>query len=297
MVIMEDDQWNSKVGDTIREYFTEPLNGLPQKEDRFLLTHFTPNAFKSFIKKHRNILLIEFNPSIENSKLEIKKNVWAKPQIVVKITAKNDKEFYKAFKYRRDTIADFIMQTERARIIRAFKSVEDASIKEQLKKKYNISMVVPEGFLMAIKENNYLWLRKELNESSQGISVYFQELNDATILNPVEILKMRNLVLKNYIPGPEEGTYMTTDAVYTPTYTHVNINDMKAIEIRGLWKVENMLYGGGPFITYGIKDETHNRLIIIDGYVFAPNKAKRDFLLQVESIIYSLSIVSPQPQE
>jgi hypothetical protein len=46
----------------------------------------------------------------------------------------------------------------------------------------------------------------------------------------------------------------------------------------------------GPFITYLIEDKINNRYIVLDGFTFAPSVGKRDYVLELESIINSLSL-------
>jgi hypothetical protein len=45
---------------------------------------------------------------------------------------------------------------------------------------------------------------------------------------------------------------------------------------------------GGPFLNYAILDEENNRIISLDGYVYYPNNDKRDLLLQLEAMFYTL---------
>jgi len=72
-----------------------------------------------------------------------------------------------------------------------------------------------------------------------------------------------------------------------PDYREVSFNDKYAIEARSLWRVQGD-FMGGPFVTYTFVDEKTNRLFMIDGWVFAPKYDKRDYMRQVEGIIWSL---------
>jgi hypothetical protein len=46
----------------------------------------------------------------------------------------------------------------------------------------------------------------------------------------------------------------------------------------------------GPFINYAIEDKVNDRVVIVEGYVFAPSVAKRDYMFELEAIIKSVSI-------
>jgi hypothetical protein len=45
---------------------------------------------------------------------------------------------------------------------------------------------------------------------------------------------------------------------------------------------------GGPFINYTLVDGKRNKVVTIDGYVYAPSAPKRDMMIQMEALIYSL---------
>ena len=46
----------------------------------------------------------------------------------------------------------------------------------------------------------------------------------------------------------------------------------------------------GPFLTYILNDETHNRKLVIEGFTFAPNTQKRDYMFELEAILRTIGI-------
>ena len=58
------------------------------------------------------------------------------------------------------------------------------------------------------------------------------------------------------------------------------------MEMRGLWETEND-YMGGPFYHFSYVN-AQNKCISVDGFVYAPNDTKRDYLRQVEAIVKSV---------
>lgn len=46
----------------------------------------------------------------------------------------------------------------------------------------------------------------------------------------------------------------------------------------------------GPFLNYTILDEANNRLIIVEGFTYAPSIKKRAFVFELEAIAKSLKI-------
>jgi hypothetical protein len=63
----------------------------------------------------------------------------------------------------------------------------------------------------------------------------------------------------------------------------------KAYETRGKWEVKND-FMAGPFLNYTIVDEKKNRLIIVEGFTYAPSVNKKAFLFELEAIAKSIKI-------
>ena len=60
--------------------------------------------------------------------------------------------------------------------------------------------------------------------------------------------------------------------------------------MRGLWKLEKA-FMGGPFISHTILDESRNRVVTVEGFVYAPRLDKRLYVREVEAILYTFDIV------
>jgi len=59
------------------------------------------------------------------------------------------------------------------------------------------------------------------------------------------------------------------------------------LEIAGLWRVANDKMGG-PFVSISRLNHDKTKIITIEGYVYAPNFKKGDFIRELKSMIYSL---------
>jgi len=47
---------------------------------------------------------------------------------------------------------------------------------------------------------------------------------------------------------------------------------------------------GGPFVSYSQVDSANNRVIVAEGFVYAPEKKKRPFIRQLEAAIQTLEM-------
>jgi hypothetical protein len=50
----------------------------------------------------------------------------------------------------------------------------------------------------------------------------------------------------------------------------------------------------GPFLNYIIKDTINDRQLVLEGFVFAPSAAKRDYIFEVDAILHSLQITQKE---
>ena len=57
--------------------------------------------------------------------------------------------------------------------------------------------------------------------------------------------------------------------------------------MRGLWKVQND-FMGGPFVSLTVLDPSKKRVVTVEGNVYAPKNNKRNYIRQLEAMIYSL---------
>ena len=285
-------QWDGVIGDSIRAFFGRKYQILPQPEPTFALAHVPVASFKQtkMFKSHHNVLLIDIDEKHTQSGLEAKKNLWSNPQRIVKISAPNDSAFLNLFYENKEAILKIFMESERERLYNLFKAFKDIKVQNEINKHLNLSLEVPGGFYVAKKTPEFIWLRKVTEHNSQGILIYTYDYTDTASFLPRRIISYRDSITKEYIPGTSEGSYMAVSEKYiVPVSKSIDFNDMFAVETRGLWQVEGD-FMGGPFVNYTLVDEKSNKVVTLDGYVYAPNAPKRDLLLQVETIIYSIKL-------
>ena len=67
------------------------------------------------------------------------------------------------------------------------------------------------------------------------------------------------------------------------------VNDKYCGVLRGLWHMKGDMMGG-PFVSHARLDEKNNRVVVVEGFVFAPETDKRNFIRRVESALYTLRL-------
>lgn len=287
VVVIPKEAWAGNPGKVVRKILAQPQLALPQDEPIFDLVNVPPSAFKEIFKTTRNITTVRISSTIEKSSVEFKKDIWAHPQAVVNINAKSQEELEELFLKNADKIVAFFLKAERGRQMQNYKNYRDKAVYNTLLKKFGIKMNVPMGFKIAEKTDDFVWIRYETREISQWIMIYTYEYDSDSIFTPEFQIKKRDEIFKKYVSGPRDGSYMTTEHRIPPVFNIFNHNGNYASEMRGLWKVEKD-YMGGPYVSISELDATKKRIVAIEGSVYAPRYDKRNYLRQVEAMIYSM---------
>ncbi len=289
LVTQNDEQWEGRLGNAVREFFEEEQYGLPQPEKNFKVVHINADALNDMFKKHRNLIIAEVVPDLTNPIIESQNDWQSSPQYAIKIKAKDTDDWIKVFDNQKDALKKIFDKNERARFMDFFRPMINSQIVETLKSTYGFSMTVPEGYYVATNKDHFTWLRREETDKSFGLIIYQLPYKSTNDLSEERLIKVCDSVTKKYIPGPADGSYMTLDKEFVkPVFTVIpDFPAGYAVEMRGLWKTEGD-FMAGPYVSYTIINPEANKITTVEGYIYYPNKSKRDLLRQVETIIWSL---------
>lgn len=286
-VVVDNVLWEDNVGENIRKIFAAPLNGLPTEEPMYNVRQIPTQVFDGFAARSRIVLKIEKGNVAATTK--IVHEAFAKPQTVVIVGGKTDKDIIAQLTENRDKIIDAFNKEEVKENLRRINlSLLDD---KQMEDKLGITIDMPSAYRIGKAEDDFFWIRKSLS-NTKTIDLMLYEVpmetiskGDSTI---VDIVKMRNKITKAKILG-EDGIYMAVEEAYAPSLFTAIIDNKPAYEVRGMWDMQGYSMGG-PFITYVIEDKINNRYLVADGYVYAPSLPKRDYIFELEAIIKSIVI-------
>ena len=291
MVVTKVSDWNGDVGYAIRNSFGEMLVGLPQPEPVLSVSQIAPNGFNSMMKVSRNILIIGKG---EKEDFYIKKNVYAQPQIIIYVYGIDDASIIKIFNKHKKEIIDAYISSDILMTQNIFKrkKLDDSQFKTL--QNLGVSFTAPGNFKKVDDTGDFLWLRQHLTSGiaktgSNNILVYSVPIKDETKIAE-NIIVVRNSIGKKYIPGTDPETmHMITEEAYTPFTSEVVLDGKKTFETRGKWEVKND-FMAGPFLNYSVVDKKKNRIIVFEGFTYAPSVNKRAFLFELEAIAKSMKI-------
>jgi len=286
-VVIDNDLWNSSVGDAIRENYTAAAQGLTWDEALFSVTQIPQQIFSGAIRNTSSILYVmEDTLNVAH----MKSNMYAKPQKVGVIKGHNKEELIENI---HKTAEEFIAAYKALEIDKAQKRFEKSLNKEKaLEDKFNISMKIPSIYRVGREEDNFVWIDRQIQKGNMNIIAYTMPWdsfkNDSTFVQ--DIVKMRDSIGGLYIGGedvPGKKNHMITEKAFSPYVFPAEVSGKKAAEVRGIWEMSAYPMAG-PFLTYIINDKENNRKLVLEGFVFAPATKKRDYMFELEAILKSV---------
>lgn len=294
VIVIEKQLWEDPAGDAFVKQLAGEVSALPQGEPMFDLVDIPRAAFTDIFQTHRNLILVTLSKNVKEPQVKVRKDVYAKPQILIQIDVNSKEQLLAVIEERGAGMREKLIEKERERIITNYRSFEDPGVSAKLRKLHNLSMVFPRGYSYDLDTTNFAWIAHETPEISQGIFVYYYDYKDTSSFNKENLISKRDEILKKYVLGPVENTYMTTEKDLPISYREFMLNDRYTTEISGLWKLDGPAFMGGPFVSLSTVDTLRNRIVTVEGFVFAPKKDKRNYLRQVEAILYTLRLVEPE---
>lgn len=285
-VVMPNDLWTGEVGEALRKTLAAPVDGLPQEEPLFSISQMPPEAFEGFARKNRLFLQVKKG---EEAGIKMGKDSYARPQKGIVISGETNEEIISLIEENSERIVDTYKQTEiKEQQRRIRKSLKDT---QPLEENMGVSLKFPTAYRYAKETEDFVWIRKDIPHGSMEILVYELPLNtitrDTNIIG--NIIKMRDSIGQVHIPGPTEGTYMITEAAYAPYLFESEIDGKFAYETKGTWEVKGA-FMAGPFLNYAIVDEENDRIVVLEGFAFAPSARKRENMLELEAILRSAEL-------
>ena len=290
-VIIEDQLWNGEVGDSIRNKFAAPVIGLPQEEPLFNINQYPVKLLEGFMTDTRAIIVIK--KAVEK-KFEIKINQYASPQNVFHISGKTVDDIVAILERNAPQMIAMIKSMEVAESQKINKqSVLDPKIIEN---KFHTAIQIPTGYVYVLQKPNFLWLKKEFIGGNTSMLLYQVPLDLAKYNKnwSKRVIQLRDSIGNLYISGKELHTNMMTEEAYSPYFSKTKLSGYNAFETKGTWQLQND-FMSGPFINYAIVDTTYNRLLVLEGFCYAPSKEKRDLMHELESIIKSAVVIDKRP--
>ena len=287
LVVIEKNDWEGAVGNAARDLLACDCPWFLMREPLYSLSNVTHGGFADIFKVHRNIVFFDIDPMVAETGVKYLHDVWASPQAVVKIAAPDAQTAVDLIGKEGAKISAFIEQAERDRVIRNTLRYEEKELAAMVEEIFGGCLHFPTGYQFKKKTSDFIWIADEKQYTIQGVFVYrYPALGTKDDFSRANIVAHRNEVLRNNVPGMFENTYMTTGTLPTPSVEYLKYQGRAFAQTRGYWEVAND-YMGGPFVSHSFYSPDGIYVIVCDAFVYAPKYDKRQYLRQVESLLYS----------
>ena len=269
ILVIDDNDWQGFIGDTLRKIFQLEIDGLPQAEQFFNLVQINPSEFSRFFKTHKNIMFVgkDYRDSYTMNK-------WAKNQIIMYLNSTSNE-----FEFKKSCVKtfNFLYRKELENIRASYKMSHNTEARKHIKETFGINVFLPTEYYVSLKEKNIFISDFHSFNEKQDLLKYiliYDFFPDDNENIQKQIVHKTDSILKQKIKGSIEGTYAQIDKRMSLT----EINGL----YRGMWTLENG-FMAGPFIMKSRYIE--DRIVISLGMVFHPNENKREYVRTFEAIL------------
>lgn len=293
LVVCNDDFWEAESGRALFDVLDTDVPAMPQSERSFRISQIEPSTYKSMFKMMRNIIEVKIDKSLyTQTKFKFNRDKYSTPQMIMTIQSPSAKDFQEYVSEHGQTIIDFFTSAEMNRELQHLQKQQNhnTAFLDSIKAKFNCELLIPADIMGVKSGKDFLWASdiSNSNNSIMNFVVYSYPYTGADDFKLENFLHMRDSILKVNIPGNRPDRYMTTEHEFV-TIKEVEFRERYMQEVRGLWAMENDMMGG-PFVSHGVVDEVNNRVIMVEAFVFAPNRKKGDLMRKLEAALFSLRL-------
>jgi len=286
-VTMDKAAWEDSAGYALKEELLIDILGLPQDEPTMKIMYVAPENFNGMMTYVRNILAVDIDESkYTKVSLRPEKNRWANRQVVVYLTAPNEEALITYLKENRRLLADFFTKEEMERMGSIYRDMYSSLVMEKVKKQFDVSIYAPTEMTFFKDTTNFFWTSNNANSGRMDLVVYAFPYTDPNTFTLDYLVSMRDSFMKINMPGSYPNSYMSTNKLLTD-YSGITLNGKYAGVLRGLWEMKGDMMGG-PYVSVARLDEINNRVVVAEGFVYAPETDKRSYIRRIEAALYTL---------
>ena len=284
-VVMPEKDWKASIGEKVKSELQEIYEGLPLDEPQFSLVYMNSKAFTGFARQNRNIIWFR-KDSLEGFRLS--QNQFARPQILATITGIDTESQAFYFQENTELLKQTLIENERKEKLRRI--MKSPTTENTLFKRFGIELTYPSAYKTFKDTTNFVWIQKEVRKGHLNLIAYTLKENILEGSFNERILNIRDSIGEAYVPGRLEGSYQITERAFRPYFYRAIVDGKQAYLTKGTWEVAND-FMAGPFVNYMIQDTLKNRILVLEGFVFAPTASKRDYMFELNTIISTLKQV------
>ncbi len=290
LVVCNQPEWEGALGDSLRLLLEDEVPYLQQAEPKFNVVRILDKDYTNIVVRHRNILRCIVAPAADSTWMAVQYDVNATPQIILTLQGPSADDMAQYVGVNGGAILSVLESAERDRDLAYARKYNVDALSNLVRETFNIEMKFPTGYKYRNSSDDFVWASNEFPLASQGVVVSKRGISSSIKSEMImyeQMVESRNAAAAQ-IPGPSDGSYMTTYLGIEPEHRVVRLNGRLWGELRGFWEVEGD-FMGGPFVSYSTVDERTDEVITIDFYVYSPKQPKRNYMHSVEHLFFGVS--------
>lgn len=288
LVVMDDSLWNKPAGRALFEALDTDVPGLPQSERSFRISQISTDELSRSFSIFRNIIMPDIQNIYSQPKFKFSRDVKASPQIIMSIQAPDEESFETFVRQNKQVIVDFFTRVEMNRQVKQLKKKYSSVVDQLVKDSFDCRLFVPTDISYYKRGTDFLWASSNKETDDLNLVVYSYPFTDKETFTIDYFVHKRDSFMKANLPGPYEGSYMATDTLYVVSKDIV-VKGEYAQEVKGLWAMKGATMGG-PFVSHVRVDKENGRIVVVEGFIYAPNRKKRDLIRKMEAALYTLQL-------
>ena len=288
LVVVDHGVWDRAAGRALHDALDSDVPGLPQSEPSFRIMYTSPKDYDSTLKLIRNIIIVDIQDIYTKASFKYAKDVYANPQMILTIQAPNEEEFGKFVEENKKTIVDFFTRAEMNRQITFLEGKHSNFISQKVDSLFGCDIWVDAELANSKTGDDFFWASTNTGTADRNFVMYSYPYTDKDTFTKEYFVHKRDSVMKANIPGFKEGVYMSTDSLLTDVRP-INVQNSYTMEARGLWRMKGD-FMGGPFVSHMRLDPVNQRIIVVEAFIYSPDKLKRNLMRQMEASLYTLRV-------
>ena len=299
-------------GDTNRivtAILQESVPDMPQPESMFNIIQVRKGKLTSLYQTVRNRVVVDVDKRNRDFEVKISKDVNAAPQVIIRIKAQTVEQLKSRLDGKRlRQILDESELEHLASVIR-----QNVEKQKEVKRLFGIDMRIPLDMDASKKAKDFVWYSNNTNSGMKNLLIFkinSSEKNPSARENHSSRENLSaggNLSSKEISSGTEEypsnGISLSlADKVQIDSVLQKNMlgeTDEMYMVIprlgeRGLWEMEGDAMGG-PYVMKIIRRQKNgkisgrkNEIIVVIGFVYAPEMKKRNLIKQLEVVLTTI---------
>ncbi|MBQ3633302.1 MAG: DUF4837 family protein, partial [Paludibacteraceae bacterium] len=233
------------------------------------------------------------------------RDVWAKPQAMIRIQAPGEEAFLSYWQQNGGNIREWFVREELARQIRFYRANTNKNVRAKLNKQ-GYDLLIPEDYMLIMDTTlgsgsepeavRVIWSCNNKGPMRKDVVVYSYPYTSQEQFGIESLIRMRDAVLGRIVSAQVEGSHMGTEFKHFPPVTRSvaalrdSTGGFYGMETRGLWKILDGEAMGGPFVSLTRLDQVNGRVVTAEAFLFAAGQKKRNAMRQQEAILYTLQM-------